>query len=278
LDRLTEFITHYALQLLFSVGVIAGFGVAIDALGNAFYRLAGRAGKTVCMITGIVGTPVHELGHAFFCVIFGHKVTEIKLYTPNAPDGSAGFVKHTYNPKNIYHQIGNFFIGLGPIPFGSAVLTALLFALSPDSAAGLWGVTRDFMRTDMQGRLNDTLTAAGGAVSDTAALLFSAANLRDAGWWIFMVIACPIALHMRVSPPDIVTGKRGFLYIAALTAAVDFVLCLAYAPALYALTDALVAFGAFILPFLIVSVLISLAMLATAFIVRIVSSARSTRL
>ena len=76
--------------------------------------------------TGWLGTPVHEMGHAIFCIPFGHTITEMKLFTPKSDDGSLGYVNHSYNPRNPWHQIGNFFIAFGPIILGSFIIFLLV--------------------------------------------------------------------------------------------------------------------------------------------------------
>ena len=70
---------------------------------------------------------------------FGHKVTEIKLFQINSADGTLGYVNHSYNPKNIYHKIGNFFIGVAPIIVISAVLYLLAWWLLPGFVAEISG-------------------------------------------------------------------------------------------------------------------------------------------
>ena len=80
-------------------------------------------------ITGWLGTPVHELSHAFFHIIFGHKVTKIDLYSPNDGDDSLGYVEFYYQEKNLYHRIGLFFAGVGPILGGGAVILLLMMFL-----------------------------------------------------------------------------------------------------------------------------------------------------
>ena len=69
-----------------------------------------------------LGTSVHELSHAFFALIFGHKITEIELFKPNSDGESLGHVSHSYNKKSIYQKIGNFFIGTSPLLSGGIVL------------------------------------------------------------------------------------------------------------------------------------------------------------
>ena len=71
---------------------------------------------------GWLGCSVHELSHAFFALIFGHKITEIKLFAPSKDGESLGHVSHSYNKKSIYHKIGNFFIGISPLLAGGIVL------------------------------------------------------------------------------------------------------------------------------------------------------------
>ncbi len=96
-------------------------GFIISIINKLFYKIAGTS-KAVIYGTGIIGTPIHELSHALFCVIFLHKITEIKLFQINSEDGTLGYVKHAYNKKNIYHLIGNFFIGVAPILIGTIIL------------------------------------------------------------------------------------------------------------------------------------------------------------
>ena len=76
-----------------------------------------------------LGTICHELGHAVFCVIFRHKINEIKFFSPNGSNGTLGHVNHSYEPKNIYQSSGNFFIGIGPIILGATVIYLAAFLL-----------------------------------------------------------------------------------------------------------------------------------------------------
>ena len=68
------------------------------------------------------GCSVHELSHAFFALIFGHKINEIALFEPNKDGESLGHVSHSYNKKSVYQKIGNFFIGIGPLLAGGIML------------------------------------------------------------------------------------------------------------------------------------------------------------
>ena len=95
------------------------------------YKVFGRG--VYLYIFGWLGTAVHEIGHAVFAILFGHKINKIVLFSPNPESGSLGHVDHSYNPKSIYQNIGNFFIGIGPVIFGSFMLyliTYILFGFS----------------------------------------------------------------------------------------------------------------------------------------------------
>ena len=123
----------FLMQLIFTVGIIVLFGLIVAMLNKMFYRNLASFGMAPCYITGFIGTPIHELSHALFCLIFGHKIHEIKLFQIGG-DGTLGYVNHSYNPKNIYHKIGNFFIGVAPIIGVSLAFYLLNLWLVPDMA------------------------------------------------------------------------------------------------------------------------------------------------
>ena len=68
------------------------------------------------------GIIVHELGHAFFCVVFGHRIMRMNLFRPGSHDGTLGYVEHAFDPGSLYQRVGNFFIGTGPIWFGTIII------------------------------------------------------------------------------------------------------------------------------------------------------------
>jgi hypothetical protein len=91
------------------------------------YKLFGVKGYLY--VFGWLGTSLHELGHAIFALLFGHRITEMKLFKPDKETGTLGYVKHTYNKNNIFHLVGNFFIGIGPILLGTFFIFLLSFFL-----------------------------------------------------------------------------------------------------------------------------------------------------
>jgi len=60
-------------------------------------------------------TFVHELSHAFACILFAHKIITFNL------SENPG-VAHEWNGDNIYQNLGVFFISLAPVILSSAVL------------------------------------------------------------------------------------------------------------------------------------------------------------
>lgn len=74
------------------------------------------------ILFGWIGTAVHELGHLIFALIFGHHISNVKLFSFDANNPELGYVKHTFNKKNIYQNLGNFLIGIGPILLGGSAL------------------------------------------------------------------------------------------------------------------------------------------------------------
>lgn len=141
--------------MVFTLGFVFLFGKVIALCNGAFYRNFGSKGRAVCYATGFIGTPVHEASHALMCLIFGHKIVEIKFFQPNSSDGTLGYVRHSYNPKNIYQKVGCLFIGIAPVLVGALILAGLLYLLLPElfgavsSGGGLCRRYRRFVRAYM---------------------------------------------------------------------------------------------------------------------------------
>jgi hypothetical protein len=160
--------------------------------------LAASVGSRIGMyLTGWIGIPVHEMGHAIFCFIFRHKITEIKFFSLSE-DETLGYVKHEYNPKNSYQKIGNFFIGIAPMLFGAIVIYAALGILLPQ-----------YLPEELSGSIAKT----GWEIFKN---FFSANNLNDWRFWIFIYISLAVSCHMKLSTADLKGTSSGLITILCL--------------------------------------------------------------
>lgn len=202
-------------QLAWLLGLLFIFGLILYLFAR-FTRITyvKTAGTTLdIVITGWIGTPIHELGHAIFCLIFRHQITEMKLYSPNSTDGTIGYVNHSYDTKSTYQKIGNFFIGVGPIIFGAMVLYALLYFLVPNNTDVLSSIeeqSKSLVR-GVRGEWAGVLGSLWDSTLNTLSALFRKSNFTDYKFWIFLYLSMCISSHMELSPPDIKGAWRGLL-------------------------------------------------------------------
>ena len=112
-------------QLLIVFGPVLALALILHRLSDQVRRRsAGLFGADFYTYLTAPGVMVHEVGHAFFCVLFGHRIVSMRLFRPGR-DGTLGYVEHSWNRRNLYQSVGNFFIGTGPIWFGSALIYLL---------------------------------------------------------------------------------------------------------------------------------------------------------
>lgn len=143
------------------------------------------------------GVALHELSHAFFCVIFRHRIIRMVLFSVGA-DGTLGYVEHTYNPRSIYQRVGNFFIGTGPVWGGFSAIYFLSVLLLPGG-----------MHMDVQ-NIEAGMTS---FFSELARLDFW---LSWRGWlWLYFVVV--ISANITLSPPDIQGALDGLIAIVIFT-------------------------------------------------------------
>lgn len=217
LDFLKAVAAVTATQLMWILGTLFVFGFILYLLAR-FTRTT--YAKTVgwkldVVATGWIGTPVHELGHALFCLIFRHKILEMKLFSPNSTDGTIGYVNHSYDKTSIYQRIGNFFIGVGPIIFGAVMLYAALYYLLPNAKEVMAGIDAQskVMAHANQSSFGAIFDSLKGTASATLDSLFTWSNFSHLLFWVFLYVAVCISSHMELSPPDIKGALSGLITI-----------------------------------------------------------------
>lgn len=174
--------------------------------------------KGYLYIFGWLGTSVHELGHAIFAIIFTHKVSEIKLFTPSSGK-SLGHVKHSYTKGNPYQTLGNFFIGLGPVLLGSfllLVVTWFLFSLNIFHVARKYEVVLNSGLFQSFVSLKNAVINIGQGVWETFRFIITAPG---SNWWkllLFFYLFYAIGSSISLSTSDIKGAFRGFIYFVVL--------------------------------------------------------------
>lgn len=195
-EQLLSFLFYFLLSLWYTLGAVVLCGLAAHLARRAFVALVG-SGKFV-YVTSVIGTPIHELGHAVMCPLFGHRITEMRLLLPpNHPSGSLGYVEHSYNKRNLWARLGNLFIGIGPILSGLGVMLLCLFLCFPHAWEDYLLATAELSAS----------TALPQLLSSALSLLLSlpAAFARE-DWWIPLIgvtVILFVSQHVTLSTADI---------------------------------------------------------------------------
>ncbi|MBE6602662.1 MAG: hypothetical protein E7637_09220 [Ruminococcaceae bacterium] len=193
----------YVLKLLFlTLGVFVLCGFAVRLCARLFSHLTGYGSGRVFDVTSVIGTPIHELGHALMCPLFAHKITKIQLWSPRAKNGVYGFVEHTYNPKNPWARLGNLFIGLGPIFSGLGVVVLSLWLCFSAQWSTYLGTSRALVEA---GAAPSALLKEAFALLSSLPSAYSATPIR-ATLGILIILA--VSLHISLSASD-VKGSLG---------------------------------------------------------------------
>ena len=261
---LEEIVINVIMQLVYFVGTVFLSGFLISLLNRTFYKMV-NYNRGVCLATGLLGTPVHELSHAAMCVVFGHRIDEIKLYQIDDENGVLGYVRHSYNQRNFWAKLGNYFIGVAPMLGGSLVILLTLGWLLPDAYGSIVSSLESFagMRQDFSG---DWFASYFSVFIDMLNAILAEVSVGFA-FWGFLLIAVCIALHVNLSGADIKNALPSIPMLILLLIVVNSVLNLAF-PALYG--DFLWTMnyaGGYLFGILLLSVVLSLAYVVLGFII-----------
>jgi hypothetical protein len=199
----------YLLGVLIAAGFILGL---IEKLSNRY--LIQAFGPRGVLLTAWIGTPIHEIGHLLMCFIWGHRVTRVRLLQLNRSDGILGYVEHQYNPNSIYHQVGNFFIGMGPLFSGIGSLILGMYWFVPNTFLNL--TLQIHQHIGMEKINYSVLKTLGKAVISIIESLFAIQNLFSPTFWIFIIAAFSISSHIALSKADIEGSAKGLVMIFSL--------------------------------------------------------------
>ena len=123
-----NFLSLFVQILLCTVGPFVVLGLITWLLRQIFVQLVGaREGRAFLIGSFALSTPLREAGHVAMAILFWHRVEGVRFLDMRAEDDEMGYVEHSYNPRNLIAQLGNFFFALGPVLLGLvAVLVIFL--------------------------------------------------------------------------------------------------------------------------------------------------------
>ena len=250
-----EYVLFFLEALWYTLGAVVVCGLCVSLFRRVFLSMMGGGfGRGVVLTTSILGTPVHELGHALMCLIFGHKITDMSLWQPSSPDGRLGYVTHVYRPRNLYHILGNLFIGIGPIFSGLAVLTLALWLSFPETFA-------DYMAeaSSMASEGENFFTLFAEGLKMLPRIITELIHGEDVPLWgkiLALVVILSVSQHISLSPEDIKGSLTAIPLYLAIILVLTLVCGLIGDVAMTAVTAALAVFSAY-LTALFVIVLVS---------------------
>ncbi|WP_020005632.1 hypothetical protein [Brachyspira innocens] len=215
-------------------GSIIIFGFILYVLSSVTRRIFAKTlgSKTEVYITGWIGTPIHELSHALFCIIFRHKINDIKLF--NSKSDTIGYVLHSYDSRSWYQQMGNFFIGVAPIIIGTFIVYLLFMLLAPELKNNIFEMPNLKYKQMFN---SEILSIIYYSVSNIFIYTYNIfmniirnfaiySPFKSITFWIFLYLSISIASHMELSPADISHAWKGIIVIFALSLIINTFLIL----------------------------------------------------
>lgn len=257
---------NFLSQIFFFIVLIGAVGYLISICNKLFYTLTGNA-QAICYATGIIGTPIHELAHASMCVVFMHRIEDISLFRIG-DDGVLGYVEHSYNERNIYQRIGNYFIGVAPIVLGGGVLLLAMNFLAPDMYKEFSEYIEAFAILQSGGVGFEWIAYAFVVLRGTFVAIINGLGNPETMWYLFIVVALCIALHMNLSGADIRGSLSALPWLVGILAAVNLVLGFIFPRAYVGFVSAMSMAGGYLSGMLMISLIFSLFALLVAGLIK----------
>ncbi|MDO4534499.1 MAG: hypothetical protein Q4B63_01650 [Clostridium perfringens] len=225
------------LNVIFNLGIntvvlfflIIGFliiqGLIIGRLEKiSMKNIYSSVGYIGILITSI-GVCLHETSHFLVAKIFNFKIKEVKLFRPikGKKDGVLGYVSYSYNPNNILHKIGLFFVGFAPLLGGILGLLLSIMIFLPNVFNNLSSQLNNILSYNSIFSfdfLQNQLLLSLSLFKD----LFTLGNFKTIPFWIFLILAISISSHMALSIEDLKGAYKGIKAILLILFIFNFLL------------------------------------------------------
>lgn len=169
-------------------------------------------GWRAIMITGWLGTPIHELSHALACWIFGHRIDELRLFAPDERTGKLGYVKHSYRAGNLWQELGTVVIATAPLVGGSLALLGLVALFYPHVLWEAWTASN----MTAPGTIDPEPLTWYSVVSQVVSGILSWSHWGTVRLWVFLYLVLCVGCHWAPSQSDYLGATRGALLLVVI--------------------------------------------------------------
>lgn len=257
------------------LGIFIVFGLIFsitENLNNKF--IFSSFGKTGIIVTGAIGTFIHELSHLVMCLIFMHKINSVKFFRPieSKNDGILGYVSHSYKKDSLYQSIGNFFIGIAPIIGGTIMIILLFNILLPES---YMKVTQNidlklYVSMINSLNINGFIHIIIDDIFNFIKVMLLTPSIYSFKYFIFMFLMYSISTHMSLSSADLKNSLNGLSFIIIVIFAISLITYL-LGPGNLNISSLIVQYNIFVSFFMAIGLIFSVVTLIISYILSLVS-------
>lgn len=198
---------HYFIQFNIKILlVLLLFGYIMGKARQSAWRNFSKTGHGYFILDffNLIGTPVHELSHLLFALLFGYHIDKVCLYrrvkTAKKNGGTLGFVNMHHTGSTLFQKFqrdtGLFFIGVGPL----LLPPLLLFVVGTFLPEHLLVLPSAFQEGP------DSFFKALHQLNSTDIIIMFA--------YLYAIIG--ISMNMELSRPDLHMAIKGVLFLELL--------------------------------------------------------------
>jgi hypothetical protein len=187
---------------------------------NVSRKLSHHYGWRSVLVTGWLGTTVHELSHLLTCKLLGLRVVDYKLFSPDTRSGTLGYVYFVQDGTGIRRALGRILVGASPLLVGLCITTAglLLTGWTPPLTKVTQTVSPGDYRSVFKLLQSISVSSLVGLRS-----LARFEQLKNPWFWLWSYAALCIGMHMSPSRADLKNTTLGIASLVILFASALFI-------------------------------------------------------